>query len=86
LLLHGFPQTHLCWDLVAPALAENHTVIAPDLRGVTGTEESQLDDAPAIWRFWAAQVSAGRVPGGHFPPEEAPGALLALLARFLLSD
>ncbi len=22
LLLHGFPQTHLCWDLVAPALAE----------------------------------------------------------------
>jgi haloacetate dehalogenase len=31
LLLHGFPQTHLCWDLVAPALAENRTVIAPDL-------------------------------------------------------
>jgi hypothetical protein len=29
LLLHGFPHTHLCWDLAAPALAENHTVIAP---------------------------------------------------------
>jgi haloacetate dehalogenase len=148
LLLHGFPQTHLCWDLVAPALAENRTVIAPDLRGyggstapmggprgvtdkhraayveamtprtihaicadycasffldrdhdvadcangrrisaptlvVTGTEETQLDDAPAIWRSWAAQVSAERVPGGHFLPEEAPDALLLLLAQFL---
>jgi haloacetate dehalogenase len=50
---------------------------------VTGTEETQLDDAPAIWRSWAAQVSAGRVPGGHFLPEEAPDALLPLLAQFL---
>ena len=33
LLLHGNPQTHMMWHLVAPALAENHTVICPDLRG-----------------------------------------------------
>ena len=33
LLLHGFPQTHLCWDRVAPALAERHTVVLVDLRG-----------------------------------------------------
>ena len=33
LLLHGFPQTHLCWDRVAPALAERHTVVLADLRG-----------------------------------------------------
>lgn len=32
-LLHGFPQTHLMWRHVAPALAERHTVICPDLRG-----------------------------------------------------
>lgn len=32
-LLHGFPQTHLMWRHVAPALAEHHTVICPDLRG-----------------------------------------------------
>ena len=32
-LLHGFPQTHLMWRKVAPALAERHTVICPDLRG-----------------------------------------------------
>ncbi|MBN6041587.1 alpha/beta fold hydrolase [Amycolatopsis sp. 195334CR] len=33
LLLHGFPQTHLTWRSVAPALAESHTVICPDLPG-----------------------------------------------------
>jgi haloacetate dehalogenase len=33
LLLHGFPQTHICWSGVAPALARRHTVVAPDLRG-----------------------------------------------------
>jgi len=32
-LLHGFPQTHLMWRHVAPALAEEYTVICPDLRG-----------------------------------------------------
>ena len=32
-LLHGFPQTHLIWRDVAPALAERFTVICPDLRG-----------------------------------------------------
>ena len=32
-LLHGFPQTHLMWRHVAPALAQSHTVICPDLRG-----------------------------------------------------
>ena len=33
LLLHGFPETHLMWHRVAPALAERFTVVAPDLRG-----------------------------------------------------
>ncbi|MEP6941761.1 MAG: alpha/beta hydrolase [Betaproteobacteria bacterium] len=33
LLLHGYPQTHAIWHRVAPALAENHTLVAPDLRG-----------------------------------------------------
>jgi haloacetate dehalogenase len=33
LLLHGFPQTHACWHKVAPELAEDFTVIVPDLRG-----------------------------------------------------
>jgi haloacetate dehalogenase len=33
LLLHGFPQTKAIWEIVAPELAKNFTVIAPDLRG-----------------------------------------------------
>ncbi|HVD35980.1 MAG TPA: alpha/beta hydrolase, partial [Nitrososphaeraceae archaeon] len=33
-LLHGWPETWYEWHLVMPALAKNHTVIAPDLRGL----------------------------------------------------
>jgi haloacetate dehalogenase len=33
LLLHGYPQTHVMWHLVAPKLAEEFTVVVPDLRG-----------------------------------------------------
>jgi haloacetate dehalogenase len=33
LLLHGYPQTHAMWHAVAPALAEDFTVVATDLRG-----------------------------------------------------
>ncbi len=33
LLLHGAPQMHISWRLVAPKLAANHTVVVPDLRG-----------------------------------------------------
>ena len=41
LLLHGYPQTWFMWRKVMPALAEQYTVIAPDLRGSGGS------DAPA---------------------------------------
>jgi haloacetate dehalogenase len=33
LLLHGYPQTHLIWRDVAPALAESFKVVCADLRG-----------------------------------------------------
>ncbi|MFM0757670.1 alpha/beta fold hydrolase [Paraburkholderia strydomiana] len=33
LLLHGYPQTHVAWRLIAPTLARSHTVIVPDLPG-----------------------------------------------------
>ena len=33
LLLHGYPQTHTMWHLVAPRLVEDFTVVAADLRG-----------------------------------------------------
>lgn len=36
-LLHGFPHTWQLWGPIIPALARDHTVIAPDLRGLGGT-------------------------------------------------
>jgi haloacetate dehalogenase len=33
LLLHGFPQNHVMWHLVAPRLAARFSVVIPDLRG-----------------------------------------------------
>jgi haloacetate dehalogenase len=32
-LLHGFPQTHYCWHLVAPELVDGSTVAVCDLKG-----------------------------------------------------
>lgn len=33
LLLHGYPQTHVMWHKIAPVLADQFMVVAPDLRG-----------------------------------------------------
>ena len=33
LMLHGYPETHLMWHKVAPALAREYTVVCADLRG-----------------------------------------------------
>jgi haloacetate dehalogenase len=33
LLLHGYPETHLMWSGLAQDLAQDFTVVAPDLRG-----------------------------------------------------
>ena len=33
LLVHGYPQTHVMWHKVAPALARDYTVVCADLRG-----------------------------------------------------
>ncbi len=33
LLLHGYPQTHMLWHRIAPALAERFTLVCADLRG-----------------------------------------------------
>jgi haloacetate dehalogenase len=44
LLLHGYPQTHLMWRGVAPALAERFTVVCPDLRGYGDSARPPSDD------------------------------------------
>jgi haloacetate dehalogenase len=56
LLLHGYPQTHVMWHRVAPALAEAHTVVAADLRGYgdSGRPASDPDHAAYSKRAMAA--------------------------------
>lgn len=48
LLLHGFPETHVMWHRVAPALADEFTVICADLRGygASGKPETRPDHSP----------------------------------------
>jgi haloacetate dehalogenase len=44
LLLHGYPQTHTMWHLVAPLLAERFSVVCADLRGY-GDSDKPVGDA-----------------------------------------
>ena len=55
LLLHGSPQTHVMWHLVAPKLAEEFTVVAADLRGYgdSSKPETTPDHAPYSKRTMA---------------------------------
>jgi len=55
LLLHGNPQTHVMWHRVAPALAEEFTVVTPDLRGygLTSKPPSAPDHMPYSKRVMA---------------------------------
>ena len=48
LLLHGFPETHLMWHRIAPALAEEFTIVCADLRGygASGKPPSTPDHLP----------------------------------------
>ncbi len=41
-MLHGWPESSYCWEVVAPFLREELRVIAPDLRGL-GESERTLD-------------------------------------------
>lgn len=45
LLLHGYPQTHVEWHKVAPALAAHYTVVCPDLRGYGDSDKPPSSDA-----------------------------------------
>jgi haloacetate dehalogenase len=46
LLLHGYPQTHVAWQLTAPALAKSHTDI---VRDVPGYGESRTPSDQPRW-------------------------------------
>ena len=58
LLLHGFPQTHLMWREIAPALSNDFTVICADLRGYgqSGCPLSDKDHSPYSKRAMARDM------------------------------
>jgi len=67
LLLHGFPQTHLMWHAVAPALAEGFTVVAADLPGYGDSfrPPAGADHAGYAKRALAADLVAAMGELGH---------------------
>jgi haloacetate dehalogenase len=44
LLLHGYPQSHVAWHLVAAELAKDYTVVATDLRGYGDSSKPPAGD------------------------------------------
>ncbi len=60
LLLHGYPQTHLIWHLVAPILAAERTVVVADLRGYGDSDKPAGGDGHEAYskRAMAADMVA----------------------------
>ncbi|MFO1154295.1 MAG: alpha/beta hydrolase [Rhodospirillales bacterium] len=49
LLLHGYPQTHVMWQKIAPRLAERFTVVCSDLRGYGASGKPPADASHAAY-------------------------------------
>ena len=53
LLIHGHPETHLTWHKIAPALAQQYTVVLPDLRGYGDSSKPGYSDDHSNYSFRA---------------------------------
>jgi haloacetate dehalogenase len=49
LLLHGHPQSHAMWHLVAPDLVQRFTVVLMDLRGYGDSSRPEADDTHSAY-------------------------------------
>ena len=65
LLLHGHPQTHAMWHLVAPALARHFTVVMMDLRGYGDSARPASDAEHATYSKRAMALDAVAVMQHH---------------------
>ncbi len=63
LLLHGVPQTAAVWRSLLPVLAGDRVVLAPDLKGLGGSEVAGPYDVPTLVRELAA-LALHEVDGG----------------------
>jgi len=59
-LLHGYPQSHFIWRLMAPALAADYSVVVPDLRGY-GDSDCPAGDAEH--RAYSKRTMAADIAG-----------------------
>src|SRR5688572_21154733 len=67
LLLHGFPQTHLCWTPIAGDLSNHFSVVLADLTGYGESRgpAAEQDGANYSKRAVAAQMTAMMEALGH---------------------
>jgi haloacetate dehalogenase len=67
LLLHGYPQTHVCWHKIAPELARHVTLVMPDLRGYGASHCPAGDEANITYskRAMAAEMRSVMQALGH---------------------
>ena len=67
LLLHGYPQTGYMWHKIAPQLAQQFSVIIPDLRGYGDSDKPPTDarHSPYSKRAMAADMIAVMQALGH---------------------
>ncbi len=67
LLMHVYPQTHLCWHKIAPALARHARLVMPDLRGYGASHCPTGDVAHATYskRAMAAEMRQVMAALGH---------------------
>ncbi|MBR0663060.1 alpha/beta hydrolase [Roseomonas hellenica] len=63
LLLHGFPETHIAWRKLAPALARQHSLIIPDLPGYGASRPRAMTPRWTKRRVGAALVALMRALG-----------------------
>ena len=65
LLIHGYPQTHVCWHRIADGLAGRYEVVAPDLPGYGDSRVALDDDARFSKRAMAASLVELMRERGH---------------------
>ena len=63
LLMHGYPQTHAIWHPIAPALAEDFTVVLTDLRGYGASAKPET--TPDHWPYTKRAMAAEQVAVMH---------------------
>jgi haloacetate dehalogenase len=67
LALHGYPETHVMWHRVAPALAERFTLVIPDLPGYgwSAVPDAAPDHSPYTKRAMASVMIEVMEALGH---------------------